>query len=132
MGHLIEAFGSTCKAISRIEIGAFNTLTANLFYESLDAQKYNNGVSGSGDSAMYQRAQIEKAKEKLKYLEGEPKDSLLNDGNNEVRGKFLELFGLSCESVTKEENIKDSSVEIKSFFTSILTIKEDEFKIEFG
>ncbi len=68
--------------IARLSIGAGNKTLQTLFYESLQAQAYNNLCSGSGEINDYSRQQIKHALARLGYLSGEDVTPLAKPGRN--------------------------------------------------
>ena len=60
MGHDISGINQSGEEIAYARFAMWN-YNANILYDLLDAQNYNGGVSGIGDSVVFTRKQIEKA-----------------------------------------------------------------------
>jgi len=98
------------KKLSEISFGAFSTISHKLVYESLDANKFNNGVSGSNEDKNYSLVQLKTARNKLKYLAGEPIENLNDKEHDFIRQKTIN----AVENMFKtkiENNVSDESID---------------------
>lgn len=105
MGHDISGYNKAGKEICYIRFGMWN-LDAGLFYDLFDANDYNAGVSGSGDSIELTLPQIEKALKGNNQL----KDGDFHSTNQEFliwQRKEIHNFINSClETAQKERSVK--------------------------
>jgi len=146
MGHDISAFkvklpdsSTEREEVAYIRFAMWNTVGIYLFYESLEAQKYNAGCSGSGESETYTLEQIKAAKAKLNYIVGDDDiiDQIENYSNSKESNPFKEmltnLFGNS-PSLTREEmqeRFSRMTDEINEFFDKIIATEEEVVVIDF-
>jgi len=80
MGHDISGFikGQTGKEIAYLRIGAFNTNKSFFFYDAIQSQECNGGVSGVGVEKTFTNEELKIAKQRLKYMLGENKEEIEN------------------------------------------------------
>jgi len=80
MGHDISGFikGKTGKEIAYLRIGAFNTNKSFFFYDAIQSQECNGGVSGVGVEKTFTNEELKIAKQRLKYMLGENKEEIEN------------------------------------------------------
>lgn len=77
MSHDITAFSKNSgEKIASLSIGAFNQGKSWIFYESLNCNEYNSGVSGSGSSKIFSEKMLKTSISKFRYLLGEPENEL--------------------------------------------------------
>jgi len=146
MGHDISAFkvklpdsSTEREEVAYIRFAMWNTVGQYLFYESLNAQKFNNGVSGSFDSETYSLEEIKKAKEKLNYIVGDSDiiEQILNYSAEEDKSEFKEILKQTLSNLPHldEEQIKErfecTVREINEFYNFIISSKEEVVEISF-
>jgi hypothetical protein len=135
MGHLIIA-SKNDTSIARLGFGATNYIMSSYLYKILNAEDYNNGVSGNGKSRIYTYEGILNAKAALTYYEKEPFEIARNSENEQRAELFLSnLLGFSS---TRQEHFSTSEISeaistINEFLSSILNSKPfTEVEISFG
>ncbi|MEM1124985.1 MAG: hypothetical protein AAGJ18_31400 [Bacteroidota bacterium] len=133
MGHNIDIVSKKNEeTIAGIQFGAFNSIKAGLIYRSLDAEIFNMGVSGSGDSREYSKADLEVALRKLKYLCGEPMEAILDTDKDDTRNLFLQFFGTSMQQHPHDSaEMKKMYQECAPFLQKAIASEAEDFIIEF-
>lgn len=143
MGHDISGFikGQTDIEISYIRIGAFNTNKSFFFYDAIQSQECNGGVSGIGVVKTFTNEELKLAKRRLKYMMGESKDeiqALVTESTGESVGemkKTLEnLLGVDMGLVAPEISQKERVMigeSINKFFDTLIETGQD-IEIYFG
>lgn len=133
MSHSITATGKNKNVIAELEMSAFNDEKIQLFYDSLDAQEFNNSVSGNGDSKIFTLDQIINAKLKFDYVKDEP--IKLRNKDLERRSRFLgsacRLVGANEPEYTISTLEEDDVKEIEDFYNSIIKSGEQKIEIDF-
>lgn len=96
MGHDISAY-KDANRIAYLGIRATDYVRAGFLYKILNAEDFNNGVSGNGESKIYNYEEILKAKAALAYYSLEPFNDVRNI-RNEQKAEFIVdlLFGPSA------------------------------------
>lgn len=108
MGHDISGFikGQTGREISYIRIGTYNTNKLFFFYDAIQSQECNGGISGNGTEKTFNNEELKIAKRRLKYMLGENEDdiqTLVSESTPEQVGEMKEtiesLFGIEVDSI---------------------------------
>jgi hypothetical protein len=121
MGHSITVYKNK-KQITGLSFGATNHIKAAYVYKVLEAEDFNNGVSGNGISRLYRLEDIVTAKAALAYYEKEPFE-VVRDSKKEQQAKSfiadIISSGDASHAVSGEE-ISKEIFEIKIFLDEIL------------
>jgi hypothetical protein len=106
MGHDIYGYNKAGKEIAyaRFSMGNYNAI---ILYDLLDANDYNAGVSGSGDSSTFSIQQVEKAMNTFKQIFGNV-DSLSKSDSMDWDQKQILDFIQNCLATAQ----KDGSVKV--------------------
>ncbi|SHG14448.1 hypothetical protein [Ornithinibacillus halophilus] len=101
MSHEFAGFNKASEQIgyARFSMGNYNAV---ILYDLLDANEYNAGVSGRGDSTTFSVQQIEKALNSYKQLYGKydaPSEDNLKDWDKKQIATFLQ----SCLATASNE-----------------------------
>jgi hypothetical protein len=101
MGHDISGFNKAGEEIAyaRFSMGNYNAYT---LYRLLDANQYNAGVSGSGDSSTFSLQHFEKALNSYNQLFNNRVTVIESDGSNWDQ-KQIQDFILNCLSTAQKE-----------------------------
>lgn len=141
MGHDISSFNKkTIKEISYLRFSASSVVGQYLFYESLNAQCFNGGCSGTGEEKEYTVEEIKTAKAKLNYILGE--DNICDEINAYSLDEKHDFFKLVMGSLgvdsdkefgeKSKEEVELYGKEINEFFDKIIESGETSVKIIFG
>lgn len=122
MSHTIIAYKDTVE-IAILNFGATNFIMSSYVYKILDAEDFNNGVSGNGCSKYYSDQDILRAKAALGYYEQEPLEMVRNIKNEQQAAHFISnLPGIN--DVTQEcfstAEITEGISSIRDFLVTIL------------
>ncbi|MEM6844223.1 MAG: hypothetical protein AAF632_18545 [Bacteroidota bacterium] len=94
MSHSIKAYATgplgDSKVIAQLDFTAGNRIMANYTYRCLQAEDYDNGVSGNGERKPYAISEIQTAQQALHYLAKEPYSTVINVQNDEKQIRFME------------------------------------------
>jgi hypothetical protein len=150
MGHDISAFKIESKnddnigfregeEISYACFSAGNIVGQYLFYESLNAQKFNAGCSGGGGRDVYTIDQIKTAKSKLNYISSDDNVSAeikrysFDEKHNIFKNLIDRLNGNPESALLKgdAERIKHEIKKINQFYDNILNSGEETIMIGF-
>ncbi|RLJ75140.1 hypothetical protein [Pedobacter alluvionis] len=135
MGHSIIAFKNDTP-IARLRFGATNYAMSSYLYKVLNAEDYNNGMSGNGKSRIYNYENILNAKAAIAYYEKEPFEMVRNIENEQRAELFLGSFlgfGDTRQEHFSTSEISEAISNIKEFLSSILNSEPfAEIKISFG
>jgi|GEM_PF-5246929 len=135
MGHSIIALKNDIP-IARLGFGATNYAMSSYLYKILNAEDYNNGVSGKGKSRIYSFVDILNAKAALAYYEKEPFEIVRNRENEQRAELFLsnlQEFGSTRQEHFSTSEISEAISTIKAFLSSILNYEPfAEVEISFG
>ncbi|MFC4797792.1 hypothetical protein ACFPA1_00260 [Neobacillus sp. GCM10023253] len=101
MGHDISGYNKAGEEIAyaRFSMGNYNAI---LLYSFFDANDYNAGVSGSGDSSTYSIQQIEMALNSYNHL-FDKSDSLSDNDSLNWDQKQILNFILNCLATAQKE-----------------------------
>jgi hypothetical protein len=111
MGHDISGFikGQTGREIAYLRIGAFNTNKSFFFYDAIQSQECNGGVSGLGVEKTFTNEELKIAKQRLKYMLGESQEEVenlvlenTNDSVGEMKTLLEQTLGVDMGSVATE------------------------------
>jgi hypothetical protein len=143
MGHDISGFikGQTGREIAYIRIGAFNTNKSFFFYDAIQSQECNGGVSGIGVEKTFTNEELKLAKRRLKYMLGESEgeiQALVTESTSETVGemkKTLENFldvdlGSVAPQICEEERVMIGEA-INNFLDKLIETGQD-IEIYFG
>ncbi|MBM7573610.1 hypothetical protein [Aquibacillus albus] len=102
MGHDITGHNINGKEIAyaQFSMGNYN---ATILYSLLDADKYNAGVSGSGDTTTFSVQQMDKALDVFKKLCNNGDSTLLKNESLSWDEKQILNFLLNCSATAQEE-----------------------------
>lgn len=103
MGHDIYGFNKAGEEIAYLRFGAWN-LTASVFYNLLDANEYNAGVSGSGNSTTFSKRQLEKALSTYEQMCW--KSNSRNGFDHWEQKEILSFLAACLETAKKEESVR--------------------------
>lgn len=159
MGHDITAKINIDTEIAKLRIPALNRYAADLFYNTLNAQKYDSGVSGNDCSIFIKDIDvIKKALSKLEFLvhedystfeNKEKKEQALKQLNKTIKNVLAKInkdsgtdydeksakFEIIGDDLTIEEEKEKFYIEIKKFYNAIIdnfdTEKDDILVIHF-
>jgi hypothetical protein len=127
--------------ISYLRFAAWNQVGQFLFYNSLNANEFNMGCSGSGNYKIFTIEEIKAAKAKLKYIAtGEEELSAqLAAYSLDERHSFFEMvvksFGGSVGDKLSELNQREVNEEVEKineFYNKIIAKKYKKIAIFFG
>lgn len=77
MGHDITGrIKGEFEEVAYLRIGAFNSNKAFFFYDAIQSNECNGGVSGNGNNKTFTNEELKKAKGRLNYMLGESKDDI--------------------------------------------------------
>ncbi|NII83202.1 hypothetical protein [Pedobacter sp. SG908] len=135
MGHSIIVFKNDTP-IARLAFGATNYVMSSYLYKILNAEDYNNGVSGNGKSRIYNYENILNAKAAIAYYEKEPFE-IVRNSENEQQAEFFVVnllgFGARPQEHFSTSEISEAISTIKEFLSSILNSEPfAEVEISFG
>lgn len=141
MGHDISSFDKkTIKEISYLRFSASSFVGQYLFYESLNAQSFNGGCSGTGEEKEYTVEEIKTAKAKLNYILGE--DNICDeisayslDEKHDFFKVVMGSLGINSDENLGEKNKEEIELygkEINEFFDKIIESGETTVMIIFG
>jgi len=127
------------EEVAYVRFSAGNVVGQFLFYESLDAQKFNSGCSGDGGDEVFSTEQINLAKEKLNYLgsdEGISSQigSYSQDEKHNMFKNLISMLGGTPSEIFSKENkeaIKCELEKINGFYDAILNCGDTEIYIGF-
>lgn len=111
MGHDISGFikGQTGREIAYLRIGAFNTNKSFFFYDAIQSQECNGGVSGIGIEKEFTNEELKLAKQRLKYMLGESQEEVENlvlentkDSVGEMKNILEQTLGVDMGSVAPQ------------------------------
>lgn len=143
MGHDISGFikGQTGKEVAYLRIGAFNTNKSFFFYDAIQSQECNGGVSGLGVEKTFTNEELKIAKQRLKYMLGESQEEVeslvlenTNDSVVEMKNLFEQTLGVDMGSIATEIS-EDEKVMIGDSineFLDKLIETEGDVEIYFG
>ena len=143
MGHDISGFikGQTGKEIAYLRIGAFNTNKSFFFYDAIQSQECNGGVSGTGVEKSFTNEELKIAKQRLNYMLGENKEEVENlvlENTNESVDKMKNLFeqtlGIDMGSIAPQLSEEETVIIGESIneFLDKLIATGGEVEIYFG
>lgn len=143
MGHDISGFikGQTGKEIAYLRIGAFNTNKSFFFYDAIQSQECNGGVSGTGVEKYFTNEELKIAKQRLNYMLGENKEEVENlvlENTNESVDKMKNLFeqtlGIDMGSIAPQLSEEETVIIGESIneFLDKLIATGGEVEIYFG
>lgn len=119
--------------VADITCGAFDTARAGVIYKSLDADQYNNSVSGTGEFLAMTKADFQKSLERLNYLRGEPDEEIIDSKGDETRNIFLGAIGISQDRIEVEPtDMKRDYDQVAEFIQVVINFDSDNFDIHFG
>lgn len=137
MGHDISGFikGKPSEEIAYLRIGAFNTNKSFFFYDAIQSQKCNGGVSGNGKEKIFTNEELKIAKKRLNYMLGESEQEIQNlvtestSENVEEMKETLENFlGVDIGSVApqiSEEEKEMIGESINKFLDALIETGQD-------
>jgi hypothetical protein len=143
MGHDISGFikGQTGKEISYLRIGAFNTNKSFFFYDAIQSQECNGGVSGNGKEKTFTNEELKTAKRRLKYMLGESKDEIQNlvtettpENLENIKDTLESFLGVDMGSIAPkicEEEKNIIGEDINCFLDKLIETNQD-IEIYFG
>jgi hypothetical protein len=138
MGHDISAYKKgDNKEIAYLRIGASNRTKANIFYASLDAQKYDGGVSGTANEIDFNLNNIKLAKSKLGYLKKEDpsyyKNREADKGSADMLAMVSEMLTGGAADLGIEQGDPDryEIEDIEKFYDDIIATGVNEIIISF-
>lgn len=108
VGHDISGFikGQTGRKIAYLAIGAFNTNKSFFFYDAIQSQECNGGVSGLGVVKTFTNEELKIAKQRLKYMLGESQEEVENlvlentkDSVGELKNLLEKTIGVDIGSI---------------------------------
>ena len=143
MGHDISGFikGQTGREIAYLRIGAFNTNKSFFFYDAIQSQECNAGVSGTGVEKLFTNEELKLAKERLKYMLGENENeikALVTESTSEnvvkMKKTLEDLLGVDMGSIAPEISEEERVMigkEINEFLDTLIE-KGQDIEIYFG
>lgn len=135
MGHDISIISDGME-LGYFRAGAFSNDRIGLFYKALDAEEFNNGLSGSGGCKEYSLDNLILAKKRLAYLSGEPIEEVTDISNDEHRTNILSaikgtFFSENVKITTSSSTLKKDVKDINFFLDGAIGSGYSSFTIEF-
>lgn len=143
MGHDISGFvkGQTGREVAYLRIGAFNTNKSFFFYDAIQSQECDGGVSGNGSEKQFTNEELKLAKQRLKYMLGESQEEVRNlvmlntkDSVDEMKNILEQKFGFDIELVAPKLSEKEKVMiadDINNFLDKLIKTGGD-VEIYFG
>ena len=105
MGHDIYGYNNAGEEIAyaRFSMGNYNAI---ILYDLLDANDYNAGVSGSGDSSTFSIQQVEKAMNTFKQIFGSVDSLSKNDSMDWDQKQILDFIQNCLATAQKDGSVK--------------------------
>jgi len=143
MGHDISGFikEQTGREIAYLRIGAFNTNKSFFFYDAIQSQECNGGVSGMGVEKTFTNEELKIAKQRLNYMLGESKEEVenlvlenANESVDKMKNLLEQALGVDMGSVAPQLSEQERIMigeSINEFLDKLIETGED-IEIYFG
>lgn len=128
MAHDITAISKeNGEEISNLSITAFNQGKSCIFYDSINCNEFNGGVSGNGGKRTLTESELKTALAKFRYILGEPEDEI----------EFIVSSNAKCRSskkllakVLSAIGLKPSGEEVKVSLDQISAEDVERFLVD--